>query len=89
MSASAPITFVGWQDGSGIAPDIELWNLPVPEGVATLSRETLELQGHMVPPAPCLSPTAARERAAAWRSTRRSMDSATPFAPATAGGTAP
>jgi hypothetical protein len=77
---SAPITFVGWQDGSDIAPDLDLWNVEVPEGTATVSRATAERMGYTVPPAPCLSPSAARARAHAWHATRRSMDTAQPFA---------
>ncbi|MBE7538476.1 MAG: hypothetical protein HS122_08695 [Opitutaceae bacterium] len=52
----APAVFHGIQDGFGVFPSIELWNLTAnipghPEG-STISRQTLEKHGFFVPAAP-------------------------------------
>jgi hypothetical protein len=79
----APVAWCGWQDCQGLMADFEQWTLtaciPGHPVHSTLSRETLEAAGFTVPPAPCLSPTQARERAHAFNSTRRSMGSRASF----------
>ncbi len=52
----APVEFCGIQSGFGFMPDMELWNLTEaidghPEG-STVTRQTLEAKGYVVPPAP-------------------------------------
>ncbi len=52
----APARFDGIQDCAGIMPDFELWTLTEaieghPEG-STVSRQTLEAKGYLVPAAP-------------------------------------
>jgi hypothetical protein len=50
----APATFIGIQDGFGIAPSVELYNLNAPVGIhpihSSVSRSTLESHGYYVPP---------------------------------------
>lgn len=81
---TAPAEFHAWQDGCDVMPDFELFNLTADivghvQGSA-VSRRTLEAAGYFVPPAPVMSPSAARAHRHAWASTRRSMLSAHPFA---------
>jgi len=51
---SAPATFIGIQDGFGVAPAIELYALTAPVGMhpvrSSVSRRTLESHGYYVPP---------------------------------------
>ena len=79
----APVVWAGWQDCQGLMADFEQWTLTAeipshPVG-STLSRQTLKEWGYTVPPAPCLSPTQARERRQAWRTTGRAEGTAHPF----------
>ena len=50
----APATFIGIQDGFGVAPAIELYALTAPVGMhpirSSVSRRTLESHGYYVPP---------------------------------------
>ena len=50
----APATFIGIQDGFGITPSVELYNLNAPVGIhpihSSVSRWTLESHGYYVPP---------------------------------------
>lgn len=80
----APVVWHAWQDCEGLMPDYELWTLtadieghPAP---SSIDRATLERLGYTVPPAPCLSPSAQRARRAAWAGSRRSFETAAPFA---------
>jgi hypothetical protein len=53
MSAEQPFEFLGIQRGEGRWPDIELYNLTAPIGGhpagSTVSRQTLEAHGYVVP----------------------------------------
>ena len=54
FSPAAPATFIGIQDGFGLMPPIELYNLHTPVGEhpagSSVSRQTLEKHGYAVPP---------------------------------------
>jgi hypothetical protein len=49
----APAVYLGLQDGFGVSPDFEIYNLTAPLGDhpehSTVSRETLEAAGYRVP----------------------------------------
>ena len=52
----APAKFIGIQDGFGVFPSIELYNLTARVGIhsvgSSVSRRTLESHGYYVPPLP-------------------------------------
>ena len=52
----APAQFIGIQDGFGLIPSIELYNLTARVGIhcvgSSVSRSTLESHGYYVPPLP-------------------------------------